>query len=69
MFNGINSQDLNVLNVSVDSGLYEEPFLGTVNILQETIRGRTKPYYMGKRSEEHTSELQSRVDLVCRLLR
>ena len=52
MFNGINSQDLNVLNVSVDSGLYEEPFLGTVNILQETIRGRTKPYYMGKQIEQ-----------------
>src|SRR5207247_3940377 len=28
-------------------------------------RGHSKP---GERSEEHTSELQSRVDLVCRLL-
>ena len=27
-----------------------------------------KPVYKRKRSEEHTSELQSRVDLVCRLL-
>src|SRR5438105_12358722 len=26
------------------------------------------PYYLSTRSEEHTSELQSRVDLVCRLL-
>src|SRR2546422_6663271 len=26
------------------------------------------PLYVGKRSEEHTSELQSRLHLVCRLL-
>src|SRR2546428_9917239 len=28
----------------------------------------TFPYWVGARSEEHTSELQSRSDLVCRLL-
>src|SRR5438105_11039363 len=31
-------------------------------------RRRTKPGGSASRSEEHTSELQSRVDLVCRLL-
>src|SRR5699024_11429401 len=30
--------------------------------------GKEKPEYYGGRSEEHTSELQSRFDLVCRLL-
>src|SRR5438105_10114072 len=29
---------------------------------------QTSPLVLHKRSEEHTSELQSRVDLVCRLL-
>src|SRR5207249_10002679 len=31
-------------------------------------RGASRPPSRGKRSEEHTSELQSRFDLVCRLL-
>src|SRR5699024_12390266 len=29
---------------------------------------RSQPRYLPRRSEEHTSELQSRFDLVCRLL-
>src|SRR5438105_7497435 len=32
------------------------------------LRCLNKRFYLPKRSEEHTSELQSRVDLVCRLL-
>jgi len=52
IYNNINSQDMGVLNCSVDSGLYEEPFFGTFNILQETIRGRTKPYYFGKQVDQ-----------------
>src|SRR5699024_12444984 len=32
------------------------------------LRSRWKQYPAWKRSEEHTSELQSRFDLVCRLL-
>src|SRR6266849_6387080 len=31
-------------------------------------RGNSRSVPMGERSEEHTSELQSRVDIVCRLL-
>src|SRR5207247_11415955 len=30
-----------------------------------TVNGVTTPITVGSRSEEHTSELQSRVDLVC----
>src|SRR5690348_17372196 len=33
-----------------------------------TDRGRSLPSHLAKRSEEHTSELQSPVHLVCRLL-
>src|SRR5438874_9269840 len=33
-----------------------------------SFRGRRRPRNEAKRSEEHTSELQSRRDLVCRLL-
>src|SRR5436190_17341681 len=33
-----------------------------------TVPGRTSPCPPGCRSEEHTSELQSHSDLVCRLL-
>src|SRR3712207_8379757 len=32
------------------------------------LRGRTRESVLGERSEEHTSELQSRQYLVCRLL-
>src|SRR6266849_3517272 len=34
----------------------------------ERLDGRIHAFITGDRSEEHTSELQSRVDLVCRLL-
>src|SRR5690606_7963380 len=41
-----------------------------VNLFYEaSTRTRTSLELAGKRSEEHTSELQSRVNLVCRLLR
>src|SRR3712207_7999558 len=45
--------------VAVDVREPEEPGLG---------RGRARPQSEGERSEEHTSELQSRQYLVCRLL-
>src|SRR5207247_7267209 len=31
-------------------------------------KGRSQPSFLKMRSEEHTSELQSRVELVCRLV-
>src|SRR5260370_10991485 len=34
----------------------------------DTTRGMTLPFTLGHRSEEHTSELQSHLNLVCRLL-
>src|SRR5690606_1441084 len=41
--------------------------VSALDILQEPRWGRTEECY-GERSEEHTSELQSRENLVCRLL-
>src|SRR2546422_2373827 len=34
----------------------------------QALLGRRRPAQRGERSEEHTSELQSRLHLVCRLL-
>src|SRR5438105_5913461 len=39
----------------------------TMGASSSTLAG-VKPFSSAARSEEHTSELQSRVDLVCRLL-
>src|SRR2546421_6123781 len=46
---------------SVDGALLED-----VTITNVTMRDVAVPFFL--RSEEHTSELQSRSDLVCRLL-
>ena len=36
--------------------------------VKHPLYGKILTYYLAKRSEEHTSELQSHHDLVCRLL-
>src|SRR5438105_7615065 len=52
-----------VFQMVFDLGAVEGP-LSREHFVSETARTERCP----KRSEEHTSELQSRVDLVCRLL-
>src|SRR5206468_9180611 len=42
--------------------------VGTLLVYMLGARVYPRPTWAGKRSEEHTSELQSRSDLVCRLL-
>src|SRR2546421_2650870 len=44
------------------------PHISSMAILVRTLSGRLFLNYRHLRSEEHTSELQSRSDLVCRLL-
>src|SRR5699024_12797135 len=39
-----------------------------ISIMKPHIQGRIRKNNTSQRSEEHTSELQSRFDLVCRLL-
>src|SRR5699024_11449072 len=48
--------------------LEEEKISETFKLLVKTFEKRTEMTTQNMRSEEHTSELQSRFDLVCRLL-
>src|SRR5437868_13208268 len=54
----------NALHGETDTKLHEEPYVAVV--FHVTLL--TKHPCMTPRSEEYTSELQSRFDLVCRLL-
>src|SRR5699024_12790370 len=51
-----------------NSGQYLTHLLETSNTGQVSDFVNQIPIEIGRRSEEHTSELQSRFDLVCRLL-
>src|SRR5690349_23029883 len=52
-----------------DNGIgFDEKYLDRIFILFQRLHGRSAYDGTGIRSEEHTSELQSRRDLVCRLL-
>lgn len=57
MFNGINSQDYGILNVSVDSGLYQESFSAPSSIIEQTIRGRENPYFIQTKLQPKTLSL------------
>src|SRR5690606_41526221 len=52
------------LKVDFKGGIYTRPFWNSVT----TPAFLPKIFYLDIRSEEHTSELQSRENLVCRLL-
>src|SRR3712207_7436484 len=51
---------------TVDVGVVEPPRQSSARC--EAVEARTRVDWHGERSEEHTSELQSRQYLVCRLL-
>lgn len=46
-YNGIHSSTMGVLNARVDSGLFQEKFLPSRELREESIRGKDKPYFMG----------------------
>src|SRR5260221_14579487 len=51
--------------------LFRSAAQGAIDALQHVVTGSVRlsiPTGLGERSEEHTSELQSHSDLVCRLL-
>src|SRR5690606_42155753 len=51
------------------SHLHGDHYLGLVGLLSSMhLNGRREELFIYGRSEEHTSELQSRENLVCRLL-
>src|SRR5438105_11482611 len=54
--------------VRVELTVHGRPLWADVPHATGAILERKKPVTLAFRSEEHTSELQSRVDLVCRLL-
>jgi predicted phage tail component-like protein len=45
MYDGINSVDMKMMNVSMSASLYEEPFAAQREIKEIKIRGRNKPYF------------------------
>lgn len=50
-FNGINSQDYGIINISTKSGLYEESFVASRKINEVKIRNKNRPYYQDTESE------------------
>jgi hypothetical protein len=51
VYNNRESEDLGIVNVNIDTGMLEEPFLDNRSINETFIQGRTKPYFMGIKSE------------------
>lgn len=48
---GIKSSDMGLINVKIDGGMFEEPFLPTRQIEEIKVRGRDKPYFQEVRLE------------------
>lgn len=44
-FAGENSQDFGIINVSIDGGMQEEPFLAARSIREVKVKGRKNPYF------------------------
>jgi predicted phage tail component-like protein len=44
-FSGRKSSEFGILNVSISTGLYEEPFMAGRSITEFTINGQEKPYF------------------------
>lgn len=50
-YDGLSSYDFGILNVSLDKGMYEEQLSATRSIIEESTRGRKKPYFFGFEEE------------------
>src|SRR3712207_9219467 len=63
------SSDLLVLGLVISFARITNPLvIGAYAVLQGVLLGVASKWFEARRSEEHTSELQSRQYLVCRLL-
>jgi phage-related protein len=47
VYDGIESKDMNVYQISMDSGMLEEFFLPNRKINEQKVRGNDKPYFQG----------------------
>lgn len=47
VYDGLSSRRMGVIQVNVNGGLFEETFLPSRSIKEETIRGNDKPYFYG----------------------
>lgn len=56
-YDGINSQDMGLYNVKVDSGLFEEPFLADRTIIETKIARRDTPYFHAVEREPYRFEV------------
>jgi predicted phage tail component-like protein len=45
IYNGINSMDFDIMNVSVDNNIFSEPFLANRVIKEFTVKGKKNPYH------------------------
>lgn len=57
IFNNRKSTDFNIRNVSISSGLYEEPLFASRSIKEVKIRKRHKPYFIGIEKEPLSFQL------------
>ncbi len=48
IFNGIASDEIDLININVDTGMLQEPFLADSTIHEINTKGQTKPYFMKK---------------------
>lgn len=50
IFNNHNSSDYNIFNISIQEGLYEEPFLPSTEIVEIYIKYKDSPYFQRKKN-------------------
>src|SRR5207249_10982186 len=66
---GVGSEEVAELTVQLEARRRPPERIGAVEAVRPVDAARADRHRLGvRRSEEHTSELQSRFDLVCRLL-
>lgn len=46
MYDGINSQDMGIVNCHLDSGMQQETFLASRSIKEQKVRGKSSPYFI-----------------------
>lgn len=54
---GIDSDEFGITNVTISTGLYEEPFMSSRSINEHKVRGRDKPYFQEVNREPNSLSL------------